>query len=97
MRIKTSSVLRDIDNWRERFSQKHERLQNVLILLLAMLGSSRRGMLLFALVAPVAVVYTGPSVFLCLLVLAFMKCRLGSYRFANFFLSLFSKFGQIFI
>jgi hypothetical protein len=97
MRIKTSSALRDIDNWKEKFVKKHERLQHVLILLLAMLGGSRKGMLVFALIAPLPVLYIGPGVIFCLFILAIMKCRLSSYRFANLLLSFVSKFGQIFI
>ncbi|MEM0117824.1 MAG: hypothetical protein QXX17_01945 [Conexivisphaerales archaeon] len=91
MRIKTSSALRDLDAWREKFVRRHERLQHVLILLMAMLGGSRKGMLLFAFIAPLPVLYSGPGVLLCLIVLGLMKCRLGSYKFANLFLSFFSR------
>lgn len=91
MKIKTSSALRDVDRWRERSSKSYRKLQYVLLLLLGMLGGSRKGMLLFAIIAPLPVLYLGPGILSCLIVLGIMNCRLGSYRLLNLFLSLITK------
>jgi len=91
LRIRTTSVLRDLDAWRERLRNRYYRMLHSITMLFAMLGYSRRGMLLFILLALILVFSIGTAAFACLIVVAFMKLRLNSYRFANLCLSIFPR------